>query len=411
MKKIFLFTAVFISCAMTIFAQSQKLEFKFKQDDNFRILSTTEEDVYFNGRLNHHAEIINRVAVKITGVDEKGRGIHDATFMASENSTGATSGSKFNWGEEYSSKYIRDSHGTFEIEDIYFMPVVRDVPYFPDRALKPGDTWTAEGHEAHDLRRSFDIQKPFKVPFTAKYEYLRDEVGESSDSTKTKKTFQVIQANYQLFYESPVSKDYAYTDIPTSTMGYSNQTIYWDNEKGQIDHYTEVFRIVIETSMGNKMDFRGTSHAEVTEFQRVATQEKVEEVLEKIQDLGIENVDVKKTEKGLTISVEQIEFKPNSAELEDSEKEKIKLIADIIKGYPDNDLLINGHTANVGSHESCQQLSEERAKSVADYLISIGTKDSKHIFTMGSGERVPIATNKTKEGRAKNRRVEITILD
>ena len=393
----------------SVLSAQQKLEFKYKADDNFRILSTTEEDVYYNGRLNHHSEILNRVSVRITGTDKNGRGLHEATFMASENSTGASTGARYNWGEEYESKYTRDSHGTFEIEDTYFMPVVRDVPYFPDRPLKPGDTWTAEGHEAHDLRRTFNIQKPFKVPFAATYKYLRDEEGESSDSSRTKKTFQVIQANYKLFYESPVSA--SLTDTPASTMGYSNQTIWWDNEKGQIDHYTETFRIVIETTAGNKLDFRGTSHAEVTEFQRTATEEKGQEVMEKIEEMGIENVDVKKTEKGLTISVEKIQFKPESSILEDSEKEKLALISQILSAYPDNDLLITGHTAKVGTPESCQKLSEERAKSVADYLVQLGTKDSKHIFTLGNGARVPIATNQTTEGRTRNRRVEITILD
>ncbi|MBP5283386.1 MAG: OmpA family protein, partial [Treponema sp.] len=134
-------------------------------------------------------------------------------------------------------------------------------------------------------------------------------------------------------------------------------------------------------------------------------------VMEKIEEMGIENVDVKKTEKGLTISVEKIQFKPESSILEDSEKEKLALISQILSAYPDNDLLITGHTAKVGTPESCQKLSEERAKSVADYLVQLGTKDSKHIFTLGNGARVPIATNQTTEGRTRNRRVEITILD
>lgn len=408
MKKIIaLLTGIF--AAGLSFGQV-KLEYKYKADDNFRVLSTTEEDVYFDGIPSHHAQITNRVSVRITGIDEKGRGIHEAHFMASENSSAGTKSRS--WGEEYDSVYVKDAKGKMEIEDIYFMPVVRDVPSFPDKILMPGESWTAEGHEAHDLRRSFDIKTPFKVPFTAKYTYLRDEDGISSDSAKTKKTFQVIQVNYQLFFESPAEVDYLnQADVPVSTMGYANQTIWWDNEKGQVDHYTENFRIVIETSRGHTFNFKGTTLAENTEFKRTATEEKVEEVMEKIQDLGIENVDVKKTDKGLTISVEKIQFKPNSSVLEESEQEKLKLISQILAGYPDNDLLVTGHTARVGTPESCQVLSEERARSVADFLVGLGTKEAKHVFTLGVGARVPVATNETTEGRTRNRRVEITILD
>ena len=94
----------------------------------------------------------------------------------------------------------------------------------------------------------------------------------------------------------------------------------------------------------------------------------------------------------------------------DSEKKKIDKIAKIIESYT-NDLLISGHTALAGTAESCQILSEERADSVANYLIKKGVRDKYHIFTQGFGAKVPIASNATEEGKSKNRRVEITILD
>ena len=91
--------------------------------------------------------------------------------------------------------------------------------------------------------------------------------------------------------------------------------------------------------------------------------------------------------------------------------EKIKKIADILAAYPENDLLISGHTARAGTEESCQKLSSERAVSVADFLIILGVRDKNRIFTQGHGSKVPVASNKTEEGKAKNRRVEITLLD
>ena len=366
MKRFFVLLSFFL--AFSVFAQTNEklLRFKYREGDNYRVLSTVNEVVKVNGRLNHTAEIVNRVSAHISKVDSDNRGYNEATFITMENSTTTDANGTLTYGEEYESKYWRDERGIFEISKEYFMPVVRDVPVLPEKAVKPGDTWTANGHEAHDLRRSFANDEPFKVPFTATYTYLRDEEGVSSDSKHEKKTFQVLSVKYTLSFESPIPENVweLNDDFPVMTMGFSNQTIWWDNEKGQIDHYSEDFRIVMETYLGNQFDFTGKAHAEVTDFERTATDKNLAVVLEKVKDLDLPDVSVAKTEKGLTISVENIQFKPNSAELLDSEKTKLNQIAKIIEDFP-NDLLISGHTALSGSAESCQILSEERADSVA----------------------------------------------
>ena len=430
------------------------LRHKYSDGEKYRILSTVHEDIKVNGMQSHHAEIVNRISIEVTQDDSKEEGVHLARFMTSENSTGlgTQTGKYFTWGEEYESVFTRDQYGRYTISDEYFMPVVRDLPVFPEHALRPGDTWTAEGHEAHDLRRTFNIPVPYKVPFQAQYTYLRNEAGISSfskgksqsssvpeganslqqdeslsaqkegESDETdesekraaanEKIFQVISVRYNFFFESPTPQGVsAFSDYPVATMGYSEQMIWWDNERGHVDHYTEQFRIIIETRTGNRFDFSGTAEAEVTEFGIVATEKAVTEITEKVSDMGIEDVSVSKTDKGLTLSIENIQFTADSAALTASEQEKIRKLAMIIAVYPDNDILVTGHTAKIGTPESCQRLSEERAESVAEFLTTLGAKDRNHIFTQGMGERFPIGPNDTEEGRAKNRRVEITILD
>ena len=76
-----------------------------------------------------------------------------------------------------------------------------------------------------------------------------------------------------------------------------------------------------------------------------------------------------------------------------------------------NDLLITGYCAARGTVKMQQQLSEERAESVASYLVDLGIRDQYHVFTQGKGAREPVASNDTEAGRIKNRRVEITIMD
>ena len=86
---------------------AEKFEFKYHEGDSYRILSTVHEDVLVNGKLNHKAEIINRISVKVTGIDKEGRGINEAHFMTSERSLTTDSNSLYTWGEEYESAFTK----------------------------------------------------------------------------------------------------------------------------------------------------------------------------------------------------------------------------------------------------------------------------------------------------------------
>ena len=74
-------------------------KFKYNTGDNYRILSTVNEDVLVNRRLHHQAEIINRISTTITGVKPDGSATHDSIFMTSENSLSSSSSSAFVWAE------------------------------------------------------------------------------------------------------------------------------------------------------------------------------------------------------------------------------------------------------------------------------------------------------------------------
>jgi outer membrane protein OmpA-like peptidoglycan-associated protein len=71
-------------------------------------------------------------------------------------------------------------------------------------------------------------------------------------------------------------------------------------------------------------------------------------------------------------------------------------------------LAIDGHTDNVGSDDYNQKLSDSRAASVMNYIVSKGV-DASRITAAGHGESMPIADNKTAAGRQKNRRVEMKL--
>lgn len=101
-------------------------------------------------------------------------------------------------------------------------------------------------------------------------------------------------------------------------------------------------------------------------------------------------------------------FTSGSAALAPGADDKLKDVAGILQQYPRTMIEIVGHTDSVGSEASNQILSERRAASVRDALVRYGVSLSR-IVTRGAGELRPIADNSTPEGRARNRRVDLTI--
>lgn len=111
-----------------------------------------------------------------------------------------------------------------------------------------------------------------------------------------------------------------------------------------------------------------------------------------------------------TIVIRDVHFEFDSARLTAADKAKLDTIATRLKQEaPSAQLRVTGHTDSVGSDAYNQRLSEKRARSVTEYLISAGVPRSSFVSVVGAGESQPVADNKTADGRAMNRRTEIKI--
>ncbi len=123
----------------------------------------------------------------------------------------------------------------------------------------------------------------------------------------------------------------------------------------------------------------------------------------------IKDIQLKKIEVGKKIVLNNIFFETGSAELSNESTLELKRILEFMKKESSIKIEISGHTDNVGSEESNQSLSEQRAASVVNYLINNGV-DKGRLVGKGYGESTPIATNDTDEGRQLNRRTEFKVL-
>ncbi len=114
------------------------------------------------------------------------------------------------------------------------------------------------------------------------------------------------------------------------------------------------------------------------------------------------------TARGLIVNMSDVLFDTGSSTLKSAAREKLAKISGIVLAHPGLNLQIEGHTDSVGGDQMNQQLSERRADSVRDFLISQGVAGSS-VSARGFGKTHPVASNDTSEGRQKNRRVELVV--
>jgi outer membrane protein OmpA-like peptidoglycan-associated protein len=137
----------------------------------------------------------------------------------------------------------------------------------------------------------------------------------------------------------------------------------------------------------------------------------VEIIHTELEEKEITDTEVRATDEGITISLNNIQFFPDSTELMEAEKQKLQNIAAILNEFPGHKILVGGHTAMAGSAEGRLRVSTDRAQAVADYLVGIGCRAADEITVRGYGAERPLGDPATEEGQSLNRRVEITLLD
>lgn len=128
------------------------------------------------------------------------------------------------------------------------------------------------------------------------------------------------------------------------------------------------------------------------------------------QEMQLKELDAKKTARGMVITLGDVLFRTNKAQLESGGIRNVQKLADFLNRYPQHKVLVEGFTDSTGSDSYNQELSERRANAVRMALINMGIS-SDRVTTHGYGEAFPVGGNDTAAGRQSNRRVEIIISD
>ncbi len=383
-------------------AYADVFRFSYTKGEHYRIVSRVHEAVYVNGRFSHESDILDRISVTVTDA-ANGTGTHDAVFQTSERAWGSSGA--FDWSEEYTTHFTRDARGAYTVDPSYFMPMVRDVPLFPEGDISQGDTWTAPGSEVHDFRASFGIPDPFEFPITVRYLYKDRETRDGVDCA-------VLTIDYEVFHPVSVPAGRA-SMYPVRVAGFSHQTFWWDVAAGRPLDDEESFVFIYTLNTGDEIEYRGTSEGRLVEAEPMDRGKVADDIRKRLGGQKLPGVTVKPADNGVTITLENVNFPPNSDTLLPAEQEKLRRIAEVLRAYPDRDIAVAGYTARAPGYteKDYQSLSELRAKAAASFLLSLGARRAEQITVRGMGAANPIADNGTEPGRSRNRRVEITLLE
>ncbi len=123
----------------------------------------------------------------------------------------------------------------------------------------------------------------------------------------------------------------------------------------------------------------------------------------------LSDLKARQTERGIVLTIGEVLFAFGKADLSSKADRSVDKLAEFLKKYPNRNVLIEGHTDNIGSDEYNLDLSQRRAESVKEKLVGDGVGPDR-ITTVGYGEKYPAVSNDTDENRALNRRVEVIIL-
>ncbi len=306
--------------------------------------------------------------------------------------------------KQYETIFAMGPQGNMLVKRKYLVPVHRNFPAFSPKPVNAGESWDVSGSDLV----SDSTGKRIRVPFLCHYVFRKT-------GTYMNRPVVIIDAQYALRYDGGSSG--GGTSVKKITGSRKASILLYTDKDGGIFIKSDVKQRIEYTNGGTEETegfiltwYTGASGSmkEAADTKLVSTFNNLQKTGAKSND-GFNDMSLEQNDKGLVLRIQNIHFLPNSPVILASEQNRLDSVAALLKGAENRMFLVTGYTADVGTKESQQKLSVERAKVIVDELVKRGLSPKRFMY-QGKGGADPVASNTTKVGRALNRRVEITIL-
>lgn len=209
--------------------------------------------------------------------------------------------------------------------------------------------------------------------------------------------------------------------LPAPDMRNESFDIQYQNIIGSIaavqkDHEFMVNKVKEQRAEMDEMNrkiasLEGKTREEQAEKERLAAEKKFQQLFVEVQNFfKPEEAEVYKKGNQLILRLRGIQFPVGSYALMPNNYELLSKVQRTIRVFGEPHVMIEGHTDSTGSDAVNEQLSQQRAESVRQYLINNESLPAKNIVSVGYGSTRPLASNKTEKGRAINRRIDLIII-
>ncbi|MDR1625854.1 MAG: OmpA family protein [Spirochaetia bacterium] len=279
-------------------------------------------------------------------------------------------------------------------------PTMRDFPALPKEALAQGAGWQASAERMLDPLFSGSVT-PVRVYVDYTYTGPGDYKGFSGH---------YLKARYAVRYRRGESA--AADPELDEANGRHEANIFLPSESGGPRLISETFKELYRYRGGRELSVEG---AVLTFFEGSSPLNRTE-TLNRVTRLvpapsaDIPGIEVQDLDEGVTLTVNNLRFEADSAQLLPAENPRLDALAKALLSVADRNFLVVGHAADTGRPAGEKQLSVERARAITQALEARGVPPGRLLYE-GRGSSQPVAPNTSGEGRARNRRVEIIILE
>ena len=446
-RKIFCVIFLVSLCCVNLFSQ---VLIQYNQDRTYTLVERTDLRRYDNGR---YVGLLSREVRSFIYHENNSRykNFYQGDFYVLEKTKRNLYEINQGINEAIPSSFTISDDGILTMIEDNGFPSFRSFPTFPKDKIQIGDTWQGRAERAVDPMNKGIITR---LPILIQYQYTGD--GKYHDEE-----IFILKAQWATRYGISYFDPQGDKDLKSAT-GSHKADIYVSKKTGCALLVRDLVDETFIYQDGNKINYQGfitlfTEYppavdreiviqalnriAKNTDDKNIREEKNLDQKIDKITnntsdkqnnkntnsyELSNSNkqndkelfndtnktsdITYENTSSGIKLTIQNLQFKPNSSKLLPGEEERLNQIASVLNQVPTSMFLVEGHTASTGNLSGEKKLSVERAYTIATELIKRGINSERFIYK-GSGSSKPIASNDTPEGMAKNRRVEITILE